>query len=96
MNSETIKIASPSRMREIAMEENRRKIEKEVEEILRLQIVSIKEAMIKGKKFCYWIPLTEYLIDGEEIPLYTKESISKVTTILRRSGYDVSRTTINW
>lgn len=96
MNSETTKIASPSRMKEIAIEENRRKIEKEVEEILRLQIISIKEAMIRGKNFCYWIPLKEYLIDGDEIPLYTKESVSKVTTILKRSGYDVSKTTINW
>ena len=92
----TTKIASPSRMREIAMEENRKKIEKEVEDILRLQIISIKEAMIKDKNFCYWIPLTEYLIDGDEIPLYMDESVSKVISILRRSGYDVSRTTINW
>lgn len=96
MNSETTKIPSPTRMREIAMEENRRKIEKEVEEILQLQIVSIKEAMTKGKNFCYWIPLTEYLIDEDEIPLYMDESVSKVTTILRRSGYNVSKTTINW
>lgn len=90
------KIASPSRMREIAMEEKRKSVEKEVEEILRLQIKSIKEAMIKGKNFCYWIPLTEYLIDEDEIPLYMDESVFKVTSILRRSGYDVSRTTINW
>lgn len=90
------KIASPTRMKEIAMEENRRKIEKEVEEILQLQIVSIKEAMIKGKNFCYWIPLTEYLIDEDEIPLYMDESVSKVTSILKESGYDVSTTTINW
>lgn len=97
MNSETTKIVSPSRMREIAMEENRKKIEKEVEKILQLQIVSIKEAMIKGKNFCYWIPLTEFIDeDGEEIPLYRDESVSKVISILRRSGYDVSETTINW
>ena len=92
----TTRIASPSRMKEIAMEENRRKIEKEVEDILQLQIVSIKEAMIRGKNFCYWIPLTEYLIDGDEIPLYRDESVSKVISILRESGYDVSKTTINW
>lgn len=97
MTTDTLKIASPSKMKEIAIEENRKKIEKEVEEILRLQIESIKEAMIKDKNFCYWVPLTES-IDGdeEEIPLYRDESVSKVTTILTKSGYYVTETTINW
>lgn len=95
MTTDTLKIASPSRMKEIAIEENRKKIEKEVEEILRLQIVSIKEAMIKDKNFCYWIPLTES-IGGDEIPLYRDESVSKVILVLARSGYYVSKTTINW
>ncbi len=87
MNSiKKLKIASPSKMKKIALEEKEREVTNEIEEALKQQIIVIKKAMKNYDCWCPWISFDKYHFE-------TKKEVRK---IIAEAGYTITPRTISW
>lgn len=94
---EIITPPSPSRMKELALEEKEREISKEIKDIVELQSERIKEAMKKGKNFCSWVAASVRInMDFEAIRIYSVEAETEVRRIFTEAGYIVVKEKIMW
>lgn len=95
---------SPSRMKELALEEKEQEISKEIKEIITLQSEKIKEAMKKEKNFCSWIAASVRIdvnfqakrMYSVEKRMYSVEAETEVRRIFTEAGYIVTKEKIMW
>lgn len=88
---------SPSRMKELALEEKEQEISKEIKEIITLQSEKIKEAMKKEKNFCSWIAASVRIdVNFQAKRMYSVEAETEVRRIFTEAGYIVTKEKIMW
>ena len=94
---EIITPPSPSRMKELALEEKEQEISKEIKDIVTLQSERIKEAMKKGRNFCSWVAASVRIdMDFEAIRIYSVEAETEVHRIFTEAGYIITKEKIMW
>ena len=94
---EIITPPSPSRMKELALEEKEQEISKEIKEVVTLQSEKIKEAMKKEKNFCSWIAASVRIdVNFQAKRIYSVEAETEVRRIFTEAGYIVAKEKIMW
>lgn len=88
---------SPSRMKELALEEKEREISKEIKDIVTLQSEKIKEAMKKERNYCSWIAAPVKIdVNFQAKRIYSVEAETEVRKIFTEAGYIVTKEKIMW